>query len=79
MSSVEDAIGSMALMMLRQRNPDAAVGREEIEKAVGDCAQLLARDMSAEQLAAIASATRERSRTRRSCGRRATLRERSTR
>jgi Z1 domain len=53
MSSVEDAIGSMALMMLRQRYPDAAVGREEIEKAVSDCAQLLAREMSGEQIAAI--------------------------
>lgn len=53
MSSVENAIGSMALMMLRQRHPDTAVGREEIEKAVGDCAKLLAREMSADQLAAI--------------------------
>lgn len=53
MSSVEDAIGSMALMMLRQRHPNAAVGREEIEKAVNDCAELLAQDASAEQIAAI--------------------------
>lgn len=53
MSSVEDAIGSMALMMLRQRHPDTAVGREEIEKAVNDCAKLLAADISAEQIAAI--------------------------
>jgi hypothetical protein len=53
MSSVEDAIGSMALMMLRQRHPDAALGREEIEKAVNDCAQLLACDLPAEQIATI--------------------------
>ncbi|WFU55724.1 Z1 domain-containing protein [Bradyrhizobium pachyrhizi] len=53
MSSVEDAIGSMALMMLRQRHPDTAVGREEIEKAVNDCAKLLAKDIPAGRIAAI--------------------------
>ncbi|WP_315718263.1 MULTISPECIES: Z1 domain-containing protein [unclassified Bradyrhizobium] len=53
MSSVADTIGSMALMMLRQRHPDTAVGREEIEKAVRDCVQLLASDISAEQITRI--------------------------
>ncbi len=53
MSSVGDTIGSMALMMLRQRHPNEAVGREEIEKAVRDCVQLLASDIPAEQIIAI--------------------------
>ncbi|WP_316197043.1 Z1 domain-containing protein [Bradyrhizobium sp. SZCCHNS3053] len=43
----------MALMMLRQRHPNEAVGREEIEKAVRDCVQLLASDIPAEQIIAI--------------------------
>ncbi|WP_316171746.1 Z1 domain-containing protein [Bradyrhizobium sp. SZCCHNRI1058] len=43
----------MALMMLRQRHPNVAVGREEIEKAVRDCVQLLASDIPAEQIIAI--------------------------
>lgn len=53
MSSVEDAVNSMALMMLRQRYAQTAVGREEIEKAVNDCANLLAKDISPGQMAAI--------------------------
>ncbi|MGY4305167.1 hypothetical protein ACVIJ6_002410 [Bradyrhizobium sp. USDA 4369] len=53
MSSVEDTIGSMALMMLRQRHPNAAMGKEQIEAAVDDCSRLLAQDLSPEQIAAI--------------------------
>jgi Z1 domain len=53
MNSVWDTIGSMALMMLRQRHTDTAVGREEIAKAVRDCVQLLGSDVPAEQIVAI--------------------------
>jgi hypothetical protein len=40
MIDIEETIGSMALMTIRQRHPTGAVDRVEINKAILDCARL---------------------------------------
>jgi hypothetical protein len=54
MTSVLETIGSMALLLLRQRHPSGAYGRAEIEEAVRTCAGPFVADVDASALSAIA-------------------------
>lgn len=53
MSTIEETIGSMAMIALRQRHPSGAIGRDEIQASVTDCARLMGATLDDTQRAAI--------------------------
>ena len=53
MTSIDDTVGSMALMMLRQRHPTGPISRDEIVAAVQECARLFPDTLDESRLEAI--------------------------